>query len=111
MTAKCAMCQALLNGHTINIKNGFTLFGLTNIPREISRQIERPFGVTITRIPREGVSRYSQCVTWYDYRLDITEENKEGIKAMVDYVTAQRKIDHPEPPKQQRKQYTQASLL
>jgi hypothetical protein len=92
MTAKAALADALIKGKTINIKNGFSLFGLTNVPREVSRQIERPFGVRVTRIPREGKSRYGQSCTWYDYKLDLSEENRDGIKAMIDYVHAQSKI-------------------
>jgi hypothetical protein len=91
MNAKAAICDALIKGKTINIKNGFSLFGVTNVPREVSRQVEKPFGVTVTRIPREGKSRYGQTCVWYDYKLDVNEQNAEGIKKMLDYVLSQRK--------------------
>ena len=32
MTSKAALCKALLDGRVVNIKNGFELFGITNIP-------------------------------------------------------------------------------
>lgn len=86
MTAKAALAKALLDGRVINIKNCFETIGLTNAPREISRMIEQPFGVEVSRTPREGKSRYGQPVTWYDYRLNRTEYNKEGIAKMIDYV-------------------------
>jgi hypothetical protein len=91
MTAKCALVKAFLDGRTINIKNCFETIGLTNAPREVSRMVEQPFGVTITRIPREGLSRYKQAVTWYDYKLQRTEENRIGIDKMILYVQSQMK--------------------
>lgn len=89
MTSKAALCKALLEGKVLNIKNGFNLFGITNIPREISRMIERPFNVQVSRTKREGKSRYGQSVCWFDYRLNKTEYNAEGIKKMEEYVKEQ----------------------
>jgi hypothetical protein len=86
MTAKAALCSHLLAGHTLNIKNCFTLIGLTNCPREISRMIEQPFGVTVSRTRMEGESRYGQSVTWFDYHLNKTDYNKDGIEKMKQYV-------------------------
>lgn len=92
MTAKAALCMHLLEGHTLNIKNCFSLIGLTNCPREISRMIEKPFGVRVARVHREGKSRYGQSVTWVDYHLnEFVEENKEGIKKMREYIQSQQK--------------------
>ncbi len=89
LTAKAALCKALLDGKTLNIKNCFTLIGLTNCPREISRMIEKPFEVRVTRIRREGESRYGQSVSWVDYRLDkFLDRNKDGIKKMYDYINS-----------------------
>lgn len=90
MTAKCALIKAFLDGRTINIKNCFETIGLTNAPRECSRMIEQPFGITLKRIPREGKSRYGQAVTWYDYRLEWTEANKVGIQKMREYLAKQK---------------------
>lgn len=90
MTAKCALAMALLEGRVLNIKNVFRLIGLTNAPREISRMIEKPFGVTVSRTHREGKSRYGRVVTWTDYRLNRTEHNMNGIIKMERYVEENR---------------------
>jgi len=89
MTAKAALCKYLLEGSVLNIKNCFTLIGLTNCPREISRMIEQPFGVIVSRTNRTGESRYGQSVTWIDYRLNRTQMNKDGIEKMKKYLAEQ----------------------
>lgn len=86
MTAKAALCKALLNGDVLNIKNCFELIGLTNCPREVSRMVEKPFNVHVSRTPRNGHSRYGQSVTWVDYRLNRSESNLDGIQKMEEYV-------------------------
>lgn len=86
MTAKAALAKALLDGRVLNVKNCFETIGLTNCAREISRMIEQPFGVEVSRTHREGKSRYGSAVTWIDYRLNSTEYNKEGIEKMREYV-------------------------
>ncbi len=92
MTAKAALCKALLDGRVLNIKNCFELIGLTNCPREISRMVEQPFGVIVSRTQMEGHSRYGQAVTWYNYRLNNTDHNKEGIEKMRAYINEQSGI-------------------
>lgn len=89
MTAKAALCMALLQGKVLNIKNCFSLIGITNAPREISRMVEKPFGVEVSRVHRKGTSRYGQPVTWTDYRLNATPYNKDGIEKMRQYVIEQ----------------------
>lgn len=87
MNATVALCKALLDGKIVNIKTGFTLFGISNVPREIGRSVERKFGVRVDRTQREGESRYGQPVTWYDYKLNKSlPENKEGVDAMRLYL-------------------------
>lgn len=87
MTARAALIKALLDGRTLNVKNCFTIIGLTNCSREISRMVEQPFKVRVDKIPRTGVSRYSQPVTWNDYKLNKTlPENIEGIAKMREYL-------------------------
>lgn len=86
MTAKCALAKALLDGKVLNVKNCFTTIGLTNCSREVSRMIEKPFGVIVSRTHRQGESRYGQAVTWVDYRLNRTEMNKDGVQKMLEYV-------------------------
>jgi len=91
MTSKAALCKALLDGRVLNIKNGFQLLGITNIPREIGRSVERAFGVKVSRTQKEGTSRYGQHCTWTNYRLNKTDYNKEGIQKMKEYVEEQLK--------------------
>lgn len=88
MTAKSALCKALLDGRVLNVKNVFTTIGLTNCAREVSRMIEKPFSVTVSRTPMQGKSRYGQPVTWTDYRLNSSQHNLEGIEKMKEYVAA-----------------------
>ena len=89
MTARAALCKHLLEGHTLNIKNCFSLIGLTNCPREISRMVEQPFNVHVSRVRREGTSKYGQAVTWVDYHLNtFTDHNKEGVAKMKEYVAS-----------------------
>src|ERR1700760_3127251 len=89
MTAKAALCAALLDGRVLNVKNCFTEIGLTNIAREIPRLIEKPFGVEVSRTSRTGKSRFNQDVTWTDYRLNSSDYNAEGISMMKEYVKSQ----------------------
>lgn len=86
MTSKAALAKALLDGRIVNIKNGFDLFGITNVPREIGRSIERVFNVEITRIDRKGKSKYEQPCVWVDYHLEKNDRNKEGISKMREYL-------------------------
>ncbi len=101
MTAKAALCLAFLEGRTINVKNCFETIGLTNAAREVSRMIEQPFGVVISRCQMEGKSRYGQPVTWYNYRLnrDATY-NQEGIAKMREYVKVQLGKENPKTQKE-----------
>lgn len=85
MTAKAALCYHLLKGEVLNVKNVFTSIGLTNASREISRMIEKPFNVRVSREEKEGKSRYNQRVTWFDYKLEFNDRNEEGIKKMREY--------------------------
>lgn len=89
MTAKAALCKALLEGQILNVKNCFTKIGLTNCSREISRMVEKDFNVIVSRTPMKGKNRYRGSVNWIDYRLNNTAYNKEGIKKMKEYVATQ----------------------
>lgn len=95
MTAKAALCIEFLKGSTLNIKNCVILTGLTNCPREVSRQIEKPFGIKLIRIQKEGKSRWGQPVMWFDYKMPYNEENKEGIAKMREYVKQQLTLSPP----------------
>lgn len=89
MTAKAALCMALLEGRVLNVKNVFHTIGLTNASREISRMVEKPFSVEVSRTPRTGKNRYGGDITWIDYRLNSSEHNAEGIAKMKEYVKSQ----------------------
>lgn len=90
MNTKAALCQALLDGRVINIKNCFETIGYSNAPREISRMIEQGFNVEVSKTPMKGQSRYGQPITWFNYHLNKTEYNKEGIEKMKNYVIEQK---------------------
>lgn len=90
MTAKAAIAQAFLKGEILSIKTAFKLFGVTNLPREVSRQIEKPFGVVISRVQREGKTKYGIPCSWFEYRLNpLIDGNKEGMEKMKAYVEEQ----------------------
>ena len=114
MTSKAAIALALLEGKVLSIKNGFDLFGVTNIPREIGRSIEREedggFGVQVSRVERNGFSRYGQPVRWMEYRLNRTDYNKEGIEKMKAYVKEQMQSMPPKTTKE-AKVLRQANLF
>lgn len=103
MTAKAALAKALLDGRVLNVKNCFETIGLTNCAREISRMIEQPFGLVVSRTKREGSSRYGQPVTWIDYRLNATEYNKEGIQKLREYVRKEMSTLNPKTTKEANK--------
>jgi len=86
MTAKWALCVSLLSGNVLDINKVWRETGLTNISREIGRSIERDFGVEVSKIRKDGLSRWGMPVFWFQYRLNRTEHNKEGIRKMLDYV-------------------------
>lgn len=86
MNSKCALAKALLDGRVVNIKNCFRDIGLTNAPREISRMIEKSFGVVVSRTPRKGKNRYGDPTRWTDYRLNKSEHNQDGIQKMIEYL-------------------------
>jgi hypothetical protein len=94
MTAKAALIKHLLTGDIINVKTCFSLIGLTNCAREVSRMVEKPFGVIVSRMRMEGSSRYGQPVSWVDYRLNpMIPGNPEGIKKMVQYLMEQGAVE------------------
>lgn len=90
MTGKGSLCDYFLKGRVLTIKNCFTLIGFTNLPREVSRLIEKPFGVTISKTHKNGKSRYGQPIRWYEYRLNHTEYNAAGIEKMKAYLAEQK---------------------
>lgn len=89
MTAKAALCRALLEGRVLNVANCFKEIGLTNIGREVPRMIETPFEVEVSKTPRTGKNRYGSPVSYTDYFLNKTDYNAPGIEKMKEYVLAQ----------------------
>lgn len=86
MNATAAIAAALLRGEILSIKTAFRKFGVTNLPREIGRSIERKFGVEVAKVQKEGLSRYKVPCIWYEYRLPTTDYNKDGREKMEKYV-------------------------
>lgn len=89
MNATAAISKAFLAGKVLSIKTAFRDFGITNLPREVSRLIEKRFDVQLTRVPRKGKTRYGVPARWFEYRLPNTEYNKDGIEKMRQYVAEQ----------------------
>lgn len=87
MTRKQALCQYLLAGGRLSILNGYRLFGISNVSREVRRLVEQPFGVTLTRKKMEGKTKYGSYCTWLEYSLSHTKINAKGIKAMKEELT------------------------
>lgn len=85
MNGTTAICLALLKGEVLTIKTAFSRFGISNLPRECGRAVERKFGVELSRVRREGRSRYDVSCTWYEYRLPIASHNEEGRAKMIEY--------------------------
>lgn len=85
MTAKAALCLALLEGRVLNVGNCFREIGLTNIAREIPRMVETPFKVEVSRTPKIGKNRYGVASSYVNYRLNITLYNSPGVELMRKY--------------------------
>jgi hypothetical protein len=87
MNAIAAISQALLRGEILTIKTAFRDFGVSNLPREVGRSVERKFGVRISKLQKEGKSRFGVPVYFYEYRLNKDDPiNKSGIEIMRQYV-------------------------
>ena len=86
MNATTALAMAFLEGKVLTIKTAFRDFGITNLPRECGRLIERKFDVRLARVTKVGVTRYNVRCTWNEYRLPDTDYNKEGRTKMEEYV-------------------------
>jgi len=93
MNTTVALVKAFLEGRVLSIKTAFRDFGITNLPRECSRLIEKKFGVELSRVRRCGKSRFGVRVSWFEYRLPDTEYNAAGRKKMVDYLQQQLNIE------------------
>jgi hypothetical protein len=86
MNKKCALIKCLLDGEVINVSNSIHKVGYSNPARELPREVEKPFGVKVERIKKEGKDRYGNYVTWNEYRLFKTPRNSDGIQKMRLYL-------------------------
>lgn len=87
MTQKAMICKSLLRGEVLSIMTAFKWFSVTNLPREISRQIENCFEVEVSRVKKDFVSKYGQSGYYYEYRLNRVPRNEPGILLMEQYVS------------------------
>lgn len=110
MNSTAALCIALLRGDTVSIMKGFNHFGITNVPREIGRAVERKFGVYVTKTPKESQDRFGNHCRWFEYHLRKSEDNKEGRAKMIAYVRGELKNKPHLKTEAQRKLYHQLDL-
>lgn len=97
-TQKAALCSALLDGDVLTIMEAFTRFGITNLPREIGRSVERAFGVTINKHRTTHTNMFGEEGHHFVYRLTCDKEcmyfvskekrsaHRKGLKLMRKYV-------------------------
>lgn len=89
-TAKAAIANHFLNGGEMGIADCFNLFGVTNLPREISRAIEKPFGIKIDRKPVLVKTQFHKSKLIKRYRLNKKKNSDLAIKRMIKYVNENR---------------------
>ena len=111
MNATTALAMAFLQGRVLTIKTAFQEFGITNLPRECGRAIERKFDVRLSRVRKEGKSKYGVPCTWYEYRLPNTEYNKLGRAKMIEYCKSQIQSTDQCKTEKQLKQVIQSTLF
>lgn len=97
MNAITALGLSFLRGDVITIKTAFRDFGISNLPREVGRAIERKFGVEITKVKKTGKSRYGVPCWYYQYRLPQTPYNEDGRSKLIEYCE-KNKPKAPPPP-------------
>jgi hypothetical protein len=87
MTQLSSICKALLAGEVLSIMDGFQKFSCTNLPREISRSVEKKFGATISKLPVKFKSQYGHSGIYYQYRLNPRiQGNDLAIMKMSKYI-------------------------
>lgn len=113
MTQTAAICEALLKGEVLSIMTGFKMFNCSNLPREISRSVEKKFGVIISRVRQDFISQYGQRHGYYyQYRLNKKIEcNQIGIQRMRDYVKIQLGKSNEAKTDKQKKLFKQQELF
>lgn len=99
MTQKANLCKALLNGEVLSILTGFKRFLVTNVPREVSRQIEQVFNVKLERTQKDFKTKDGNSGYYFEYRLLFTPYNAAGIEKMKQYVSEEEGKLYNSPPK------------
>lgn len=87
MNATTALTIAFLQGRVLSIKSAFIEFGITNLPRQASRLIEKKFDVRLARTRKDGKTKYGVPCYYFEYRLNKVPHNKQGIRKMRQYVS------------------------
>jgi hypothetical protein len=111
MTQTAEIALALLKGETVSIMNAFNRFHCTNAPREISRGIEKPFGLIVSRDRVDFISKYGRSGYYYRYRLNKTKANAAGIAKMIEYCKRQLGTMTQCKTEKERKIFIQTSLF
>jgi hypothetical protein len=111
MNATTAIGLALLKGDVLTIKTAFRDFGITNLPRECGRLIERKFGLTLSKVRRTGKTRYGIHCSWNEYRLPVTSYNAIGRAKLIDYCQRQIGTMTQCKTEKERKVFIQTSLF
>lgn len=91
MTAKAALIYHLLKGDVLTVFNVPKIIGYTNVAREVSREVEKPFKVKVSKNRVDTKNRYESDVFYFEYRLNRTEYNAPGIEKMKAYLRDQAK--------------------
>ncbi len=86
MNQTCKIAKSLLKGEVISILTGFQRFFITNVPREIGRLIERPFGVEVDKKQKNFTNKDGESGYYFEYRLLRKPCNLEGIAKLETYV-------------------------
>ena len=86
MNQIASIAKALIRGDVLTIMDGFSRFRCSNIPREISRSIERKFDVEVSRERVEYKTEDGLPGHFFRYRLNHTEYNLPGIERMKIYI-------------------------
>lgn len=111
MTQIAAIAYSLLKGDVLTIMDGFKKFACSNLPRELSRGIEKKFDLFISRDKVTFVSQYGQSGYYYRYRLNRSPRNKAGIELLQQYVKEQLGAREAPKTSQQAKEFKQQELF
>lgn len=85
-TRIAAVLNSLLQGETLSIMDGFHRFGVTNLSRELSRSIEQPMGIILTRTKIVHNPKHGHAVWYYQYHLTKCRQTKEALNKAWKYV-------------------------